>query len=110
MDQIIEQIPDLVRIAINQIDESAEVILFGSRARGDFDSDSDWDFLILIQEELTSEKEELMRNAIYDIELATGEVITSIIEEKLEWEKYDQTLIFKNIEEEGIPVSTLPEL
>jgi predicted nucleotidyltransferase len=110
MDRIIEYIPDLVKSAIHQLGEDAEVILFGSRARGDFDTDSDWDFLILIQEELTSDKEELIRNALYDIELATGEVITSIIEKKSEWEKYDQTLIFKNIEEEGIPVSILPAL
>lgn len=110
MGQINEQIPDRVKSAIQQIDESADVILFGSRARGDFDVDSDWDFLILLQEKLTSDKEELIRNALYDIELATGEVITSIIEEKSEWEKYDQTLIFKNIEEEGIPVSILPAL
>ncbi|MCB0564168.1 MAG: nucleotidyltransferase domain-containing protein [Phaeodactylibacter sp.] len=60
----------------------AETILFGSRARGDYGSDSDWDFLILLNSPGTSEVEELIRNKIYDIELETEEVITSIIEQK----------------------------
>jgi len=30
-----------------------KIILFGSRARGDAKPDSDWDFLVLVQEELT---------------------------------------------------------
>ena len=106
MDKKLEQIPKIVKEVIHQIDEAAEVILFGSRARGDFDADSDWDFLILIDEEVTSEKEELIRDALYDIELASGEVITSIIEEKSEWDKYGETLIYKNIEEQGILVSS----
>lgn len=107
MDKNPEQIPEIVKATIHQVDETAEVILFGSRARGDFDSDSDWDFLILIDEEVTPEKEELIRNALYDIELATGEVITSIIEETSEWDKYEETSIYKNIEEQGILVSSL---
>lgn len=106
MDKKLEEIPKIVKEVIHQIDEAAEVILFGSRARGDFDADSDWDFLILIDEEVTSEKEELIRDALYDIELASGEVITSIIEEKSEWDKYKETLIYKNIEEQGILVSS----
>lgn len=106
MDKKLEEIPKIVKEVIHQIDEAAEVILFGSRARGDFDADSDWDFLILIDEEVTSEKEELIRDALYDIELASGEVITSIIEEKSEWDKYEETLIYKNIEEQGILVSS----
>lgn len=34
----------------------SEVILFGSRARGDFLEESDWDILILIRENLTLEE------------------------------------------------------
>ncbi|MCD6239500.1 MAG: nucleotidyltransferase domain-containing protein [Thermotogae bacterium] len=29
-----------------------KIILFGSRARGDYKEDSDWDFLIIVNEEL----------------------------------------------------------
>ncbi len=80
MEKITKDIPDQVKEAVHQMDEEAEIILFGSRARGDCGPDSDWDFLILLKDKLTSEKEELIRNRIYDIELESEEVITSIIE------------------------------
>ena len=34
-----------VKQLIHQIEPEAEIILFGSRARGDAAPDSDWDFL-----------------------------------------------------------------
>ena len=47
----IEGIPLIVKDTIEKVDEEAKVILFGSRARGDFRLDSDWDFLILTKKE-----------------------------------------------------------
>ena len=38
----------LIRQKVNEIDNTAEVILYGSRARGDELPDSDWDILILV--------------------------------------------------------------
>ncbi|MEP7231321.1 MAG: nucleotidyltransferase domain-containing protein [Ginsengibacter sp.] len=39
----------LVKKEVIVADTTASVILFGSRARGDAESDSDWDFLVLTQ-------------------------------------------------------------
>ena len=104
MEIVIEKIPGLVKEEINKIDPDSEVILFGSRARGDFDDDSDWDFLILLSKPIDPETEDVIRNSIYEIELEFDEIITSIIEEKSEWERYEESLIYKNIEEQGIPI------
>lgn len=101
----IRDIPDRVKEAVLEVDKAAEIILFGSRARGDYGADSDWDFLILLNGPITSVMEELIRNRIYDIELASEDVITSIIEQKSEWEKYSETLFYKNIEEQGKQVA-----
>lgn len=101
----IRDIPDRVKEAVLEVDKAAEIILFGSRARGDYGADSDWDFLILLNGPITSVMEELIRNRIYDIELASEDVITSIIEQKSEWEKYSKTLFYKNIEEQGKQVA-----
>jgi predicted nucleotidyltransferase len=39
-----------------------KIILFGSRARGDFKTDSDWDFLIIVEKEVRFEdKREISR-------------------------------------------------
>ncbi len=38
------------------VDSEAEVVLFGSRARGDFHDESDWDVLVLVNKEETDFK------------------------------------------------------
>jgi len=101
METMAKEIPDQVKKAVRQIDKDAAIILFGSRARGDSNSNSDWDFLILLNNPVTSELEKIIRNKIYDIELKTDEVITAIIEQKTEWEKYQEALLYKNIAEQG---------
>ena len=37
-----------VKEAVWKIEPTAEVILYGSRARGDSTCESDWDFLVLV--------------------------------------------------------------
>jgi len=42
-----DKIKDRIKQNIDAIDPNAEAYLFGSRARGNEDTDSDWDVLIL---------------------------------------------------------------
>mgnify|MGYP001792404269 CR=1 FL=1 len=37
-----------IKILVREIDSTADIILYGSRARGDEHPDSDWDILILL--------------------------------------------------------------
>jgi len=97
-------IPELVRAEIQKIDENAQVILFGSRARGDNRQDSDWDFLILMDQEVTAALKDEIRERLYEIELEKGEVISTIIHQKDEWEERTVTPIHQIIEEEGVEV------
>jgi len=97
-------IPELVRAEIQNIEENAQVILFGSRARGDNRKDSDWDFLILMDREVTVALKDEIRERLYEIELETGEVISTIIHQKDEWEERTITPIYQIIEEEGVEV------
>jgi predicted nucleotidyltransferase len=43
-----EQIIERISKSIHASDHTAEAYLFGSRARGDYSSNSDWDILILV--------------------------------------------------------------
>ena len=43
------QITKEIKQTVLGIDPTAEVILFGSRARGDFHEESDWDVLVLTE-------------------------------------------------------------
>jgi predicted nucleotidyltransferase len=64
--------------AIHSLDPTVEIILYGSRARGDARADSDFDLLLLIDGEVTAQLEDRFRRQVYPIELDTGAVITVI--------------------------------
>ena len=96
------KIPDIVKNEVKKIDKDAQVILFGSRARGDHSGESDWDFLILLCLEDTETIKRKIRDKLFEIELETDEIISSIIENKKKWGNYKVTPLFKNIEKEGL--------
>ena len=97
-------IRDRITKTIHDKDPMAEAYLFGSRARGDFKADSDWDILILIDDDkVTNDIEDKFRDDLYDIEIESGQVISTFIYPKDYWRN---TLIysplFKNVSREGI--------
>lgn len=95
-----------IKTSILAIEPSAEIILYGSRARKDYREYSDWDFLILVDGEVDTTRTDLIRSALFDIELDTGQVINSIIRSRQEWNspKYSVVPLYKNIEREGIHI------
>ena len=70
---------------VRQFDKNAEVVLFGSRARNDNRNDSDWDFLILLDIPAKESTKEEIRNELFEIELETDQVISTIIHSKSTW-------------------------
>jgi len=82
---------------------SAEVYLYGSRARGDAKSNSDWDLLILLDEhQISFSGETKIMDIFYELELETGEVITPIIYPKNVWKnRYNNTPFYQNLIKEG---------
>lgn len=93
-----------IKSAIRAVDPSAEVILFGSQARGEAGKYSDWDILVLTSRHIQNLKDqEPYRNAIFQVMMDTDEVISIIIRNKETWEtKHAQTPLFNEIKEEGI--------
>ena len=90
--------------AIHRQDPKAQAFLFGSRARGDNKPDSDWDILILINNQIvTSEIENRFRDVLYNIELESGQIISTFIYPRSFW---DNTLkyspLYKAVKKEGI--------
>ena len=67
------------RSAVQNIDPSAEVILYGSRARGDAEWESDYDLLILTEGNVSLKRENLFRSKLYPIEIETGAVLTVML-------------------------------
>ncbi len=90
---------------IHSIDATAEVVLFGSKARGDDTSDSDWDILVLTKYPVTLEKEQEFRHSLLFLELEVGEAFSTFVYSKNEWlMRHRITPFFKNISKEGIRI------
>lgn len=83
---------------------STKIILYGSRSRGDYKLSSDWDILIVINDDLQEREKIEIQNKIYDIELKTGDIINSIIHTEREWYNplMQATPFFANVKKEGI--------
>jgi len=99
-DQLIEQI----RQGVREIEPAAEVILYGSRSRGDALSESDWDLLILVDGPTGDERTDRIRHRLYEIEWESGEVISSIVRNRGEWnsELYQAMPFHQRVQQEGI--------
>lgn len=86
------------------VDPGAEIIVYGSYARGENKPDSDLDLLILLQKDnITYADEKKISYPLYELELQTRQVISPFIKPKSTWyEKYPNTALFMNIKREGI--------
>ena len=98
------KIKALIKNRIKQKNPNAEIILFGSQARGDYNTDSDWDILILLNQLNVSRTTEMeYREELFEVELETGEPISTFVFSKNEWEsKHQVTPLYKNIKSQGI--------
>jgi predicted nucleotidyltransferase len=95
----------MIRKNISMIDPKAEVILYGSRARGDDRPDSDWDILILTDYPVDLNKERVFRDNLYDLELETGEPFSVFVYSKNDWtSKQRITPFYNNVIREGIKI------
>ena len=93
----------LIRTYVNSIDSNADVILYGSRARGDERNDSDWDILILTDYSVDISQERKFRDKLYDLELETGEPFSVFVYSKTDWQtKQKITPFFFNVTHEGL--------
>ena len=87
-------------------DPGAEIYLYGSRARGDNRSDSDWDILVITpRDKVSFSYESDLRDPILDIELESGEVISLLVYTKSDWHhKKLISPLFSNVIREGIKI------
>ena len=98
--KILKQIKKIVRDKY----PSARIFLYGSRSRGTAEKDSDWDVLILLNEDtISSEVEREITYPLYDLEFDIGEVISPMIYSEKEWNsKYKVTSFYQNVMAEGM--------
>lgn len=99
---------------INKIKEVAAVVfpnkegivlLYGSRARGDNNKNSDWDLLIITQETIsTQEKFDKYISPFSEIGWILEENIVPINYSKTEWKSQSHGLFYKNVMADSITI------
>jgi len=98
-----EELLEKVKRVIHKVEPDAEVILYGSRSRGDAGSESDWDFLVLVDGPVDDERKDAIRHRLYEIEWACGEVLCAVVCSRQEWNspRYQVMPFHRTVEREG---------
>lgn len=98
-----QHILQLIKSTVVAAAPTAQVILYGSRARGEQNTDSDWDVLILIDSpKLTNDDHDTIAYPLYELGWTINEKISPRLYTVADWNKKSFLPFYKNIEKEGI--------
>ena len=84
----------------------ATVILYGSRARGDAQEDSDYDLLVLVDREPDMDLERAIVARLLPLELRADKVLTILVYNRYQWDSrlYRAMPFHKNVTREGLEI------
>ena len=85
------------------IPKGAEIILFGSQARGDAHKDSDWDILVLLDKnKVDPEDIDEVAYPLRELGWDFGETINTVLYTKEEWNRDVASPFYENVTRDGI--------
>ena len=94
-----------MRNVLNGIDPTVQAILFGSRARGDAEEDSDWDVLVLINKPRISLSDyDKYSYPSRELGWDMDEIINPVLFSTKEWDENHFTIFNHNVRNEGIAI------
>lgn len=76
---------ELIKSEVHKVLPDSKVLLFGSRANGNANDESDWDILILIAEKPDDKIKKLIHNKLFPISVKIASFINTIILSEKDW-------------------------
>jgi DNA polymerase sigma len=83
----------------------SKMVLFGSRARGDADPDSDMDVLVVLEDSAPDEAEDVVSDCAWEAGFQYGIVVVPVSVSRDAWENgpLSSSLLAIAVEQEGVP-------
>lgn len=93
-----------VQDEVHSLLPGADIILYGSQARLEADLESDWDFLVLLDQHPDQKIVADLRDRLYELELESDTVLSTIVRSRDEWNSELYSILpFKEIvERDGV--------
>lgn len=94
------------KAAIREVASEAHLILYGSRARGDAQDDSDYDLLVLVDREVDMSLERAIVDRLVPLEVRMGKALTALIYNRSQWDSalYRAMPLHQNVTREGVAI------
>ncbi len=96
---------DRFKVLLSKHVKVHKLILFGSRARGDADPDSDLDVLTVLDSRVTDPVRDLVSDCAWEAGFELGIVVVPVVFARQEWEEGPErfSLLAQVVQAEGIP-------
>lgn len=97
---------DRFKALVNARTALHQMFVFGSRARGDADPDSDLDVVVILEDSSSQESHNLVSECAWEAGFDQGMVIVPVVFSRDEWENGPErsSLLAQAVEREGIAV------
>ena len=95
-------IKDIQQVASRVLPKGSTLYLYGSRARGDYHEESDWDLLILLDKQSLEAADYGVAYPFRELGWEIGEDLNPSLYTKKQWESWSYLPYHKNVEHDKI--------